>query len=292
MASSRKFALIFLVFVLLATTVSAVTIEQKELDFENIRQYGYAEKIIKISSEGAEPVQVSLSATEPIKKWITFEPESEYVSREAPVEFKVGVNPSDASIGIYQGYMIVNAIASGNALTTTISTAVDIKTTVRITDEEIMQANVEEVVIEDFEVGQPLKISILIENKGNIAMLPYFEMNILDVKKENLLLAYTSEEKTLNPSSFGLIEQEVPNELPVGKYYADINIRADGMLLRKHLLSFFIAEQGMIPEKQEPAAVETTLAPIPLSANWIILIVWALILVFIVWIIAKHNSKK
>jgi hypothetical protein len=283
--------LAFLVFILLTATVSAVMIEQKELNFENILQYGHAEKIVKISSDRTEPVQITLSATEPIKEWISFDPASAHVNLGAPAEFKVIVEPLDASLGVYQGYVIVHVLSSGNALTTTVATATDIKTTVGITDEEITQSNVEEVIVKDFEVGNPLKISILIENKGNMPVLPYFEMNILDINKENVLQTFVSEEKTLNPASLGLIEEEISNELSIGKYYADIAVKANGMILREHLLSFFVVEPGKIPVEESPH-IQIQPAPIPLSSGWIVIAAWAVLLILVVWVIKKEKKKR
>jgi hypothetical protein len=269
-----------LAFILLAATVSAVIIEPDKLVFENVLNYGYAEKIITIKSPGS----VSLSATEPINKWLSFEPVGES-------DFKVIVKPLDAPLGTYQGYIIVNTISPGNDLTTAVSTADHLKTTIIITDEQITQANVKDVVIKDIELNNPIKILVTIENQGNSYLLPYFEASILDTNK-NLLYFIASQEKTLNPSSTDIHEALIPNNLAIGKYYADVKVYADDMLLRKHLLSFDVVKPGSLPAEKEEISIKIHPAPVPLSVNWAVIVVWILILAFVIWKIARNRPKK
>jgi len=285
--------LICLAFILLTATASAITIttSSNELKFENILDYGYAERTIKITSDSTEPLLISLSATEPIREWLSFEPESSYASLGNPAEFKIIVKPVNALLGIYQGYVIINARSGGNKLTASVATATDLKTAIMITDEEVSQVNVEEVIVKDIEAGNALKVSILLENKGNMPMLPFFEIDILDVNKSNVLQSFTSEGRTLPSSSLGLIENEISNNLPVGKYFARIKVHANGSILREQLSSFLVVEPGKMPVKEEPM-IKVQPMPITLGANWIVLTGWALILVFVIWTIKKSRSGK
>ena len=281
----KRINLVFLLL-LLPTIVYAIAIEPKEIVFENVLNEGYAEKIIKISELG--PVHVTLSATSPIKPWIKFEPIPTSANNKTS-EYKIIVSPSNATIGMYQGYIIIDSISLGNEITTAISRSTTLKTTISITDEEITQANVKEVVVVDVEINNPVKVSVTVQNKGNIAVNTLFKIDILDSSKTQTLKTAQSNQISLLPLSTNVIETEIPNNLVIGKYYADITVHAEDMLLRKHLLSFDVIGQGTLPAKEEKETIKVYPEPIPLSANWFVLITWALILVFIAWKLTKHN---
>jgi len=276
----------------LAETVSAtVTSEPNNLFFEKMLNNGYAEKSIKITTDSAKPIQIVLSATEPINKWVRFEYNSAFVSDNSPAEFKVMLNTSNASIGTYEGYIIANIISSGNDITVSIITSLDIKTTVEVTDEQIAQASVEEISFNDVEQKSPIRILIVIQNKGNIGVEAFSKINILNSDRSSILKSINSAKKKIPASSRAAVEVEIPNDLAVGKYIADINVYADDMILRKHSLSFNVASPGMLV-KEEAKTVKLSYSIVPSGVNWTVVIAWVFILAVIGGSVAIHIRKK
>ena len=271
-----------------------ITTEPNELSFENVLNNGYAEKTIKIMSDSSEPLQLTLSAVDPIKEWLSFEPSSALVSADSPAEIKIIVEPVNAELGIYQGYIIINTVSTGNKLTTSIATAIDLKTTVEITDQQIMQAVINDMVIKNTELNAPIKASVTVQNQGNIAITPFFQIDILDANKEETLKSSISDKKTILPSSTDVIELDIENELGLGQYWAKATLfLEDNWILGQRFIKFNIIEKGTLPIEEEPT-IKVYPTAIPLSTSWIIIVMWILILVFIGWKIKtnKPNKKK
>ncbi len=278
-----------LILIFLTSSVSAFNIEPSELKFENVLDH--AEKSIKISSE--KSLQISLSATEPFKDWITFSPNSFNINQNSPVEVRVIVQPpKNISLGKYQGFIVVNTVSQGNELTSSVSTAADLKTTIEITEDKIIDADVKNVIINDIEINNPLKISIKVQNQGNIELKSFFTIEILDTSNNSIKKAQ-SEKTSILPLSTKILELEVPHNLETGKYYTNIKAYAGEMLLRNHLLSFNVLKPGAIPPKNESSIVVHP-EKIPLSTGPLIILVWIIILLFVVYKISKfkHNKKS
>jgi hypothetical protein len=284
--------LIFLVLlILLTTTVSAVTIttQPDKLVFDNVLINGYSEQIIKVSSDRPEPVQVSLSATEPIDSWISFEPVSASVNKDSPAEFKVIIKPTSAQLGIYQGYIIANTLSEGNEFTTAVSTALDIETTIKFTDNEITQAEIENIVIKA-EQNSPIKVLVTVQNQGNIEITPFFQIDLLNSDKSQVLSSMFSQEKLILPYSTDVIELSVPDNFALGTYWAQITLFLENeWVAGKQSIKFDVVKPGTLPKEELPVYKKE---PIPLSMSPVIIIVWVLILIFIVWKISKVRYKK
>jgi len=273
-------------FILLVSVVSAVTIEPSELKFENVLDY--AEKTITITSD--KSIQISLSATSPFKDWITFSPKTFNINHNSPVKVKVIVQPNITKTGTYQGFIVVNTISEGNELTSSVSTATDLKTTIGITDEKIIQASVKDLVMKNIEINNPLKPIIKVQNQGNIELKSFFTIEILDTPNKTIKKAQ-SEKTSILPLSTKTLELEIPNKLTLGEYYANIKVYAGEMLLRKHSLSFNVLKPGEIPYKNESSIVVHP-EKIPLSTGPLIILIWIIILLFVIYKISKFKHSK
>lgn len=291
----KKFKLIFLVlFILLSTLISAVTIttEPEELFFENVLVYGYAEKIVKINSDSTEPIRVSLSATEPIEEWMNFESYSAYASKGSPAEFKVVVHPPEMPVGQYQGFIIINVLSEGADITTAMVTAISLEITVDVTDEQIIQARIKDVVVRDIKENNSINILVEIENEGNVDVESSFKIDILDRSKGQILKSLSSKKKRLPSSSTQDIKINIPNDLALGAYWAEIKILLDDdWIIGKRLVKFRVIEDAELPVEQEPVILAEE-EPIILSLNLVILVLWAVILIFFMWIIDKSKPGK
>ncbi len=267
-----------LIFISLTTAThgAEINISPSEIYFSNVLAGGYAEKIITIESD--EQAGNSFSAIGLIKDWLSFE------SRDSMIKVIVQP-PKNASLGKYVGYIVVDVISTGDQLTGAISTSTALKTTIELTDREIKQAVVKDIVIPDIEIGNPIEISGVIANEGNIKAGIDIHTKILDKDKKEVISQ--SNQITVFPSAISSIDIEIPNNLETGKYRADITILLDGMLLRNEIAPFEIVKKGALPEKEE---VFKEKPAIPLASNIAVIIVWLFILIFVVLRIVK--SKK
>jgi hypothetical protein len=276
--------LIFLIiFLISANYVFAITItaNPETIIFKNILPGGYAEQILKIRSDSINPVQITISAPESIKQWFSFEPKSASVSKEHPAEFKIILQPaSNTTLGNYETYLIINTISSGNKVTSSMTTAIDIRTTIEITDTEIIQANIQDISLKDTEIGIPIKVLIEVKNEGNIELPLFTKIDVLDQDKV-ILTSLNTPEISILPSSIKII----------GKYTAQIQVYSNEMLVGKQTLSFNVVKKGALP-KEEIILQEPKEKPIPLSTSMIILIIWALILIFVVYAIKDNKPKN
>lgn len=285
--AAKRFTVAFLIIVLFTTTVSAaiITTEPSELFFENVLSNGYAEKIITIESDGK--AECSFSATGIIKDWISFEPETILTTETEPGKVKVIVQPpANTSLGIYEGYIIVDTVSTGSKLTGAMTVSTSLKTRIKITDREIRQAIVKNLTISDTQQGSPIKVLAAVANEGNIKANIEVYAVILDNNQEEV--TSRSNLTYVLPSAISSIDTSIPNNLEIGEYTADVTILLDGLLLRKDLYPFKIIEKGAVPEepvifKEEPA--------VPLAANIAIILLWVFIFLFIVWKVAKPKKK-
>lgn len=291
MMHPTKYFILAAIFILLAATVSAVTITPDELSLEDVLNDGYAEEVIEVSSDS--PVEISLSATEPIDSWISFEPISASASKDFPAKFKVIIRPSGARLGIYQGYIIINTASSGNEITSSIPSATSLETTIEITDQEIIQAAVEAIIIKDVEQGSPIKVSVTVQNQGNIVVSPFFRFDTIDENKNQTLKSLISDEKAVFPSRTDIIELDVTNDLALGPYLAQITILlGEEWIIGKRSIKFNVVEPGTLHSEEEIPVISKREKPVPLSASGIVLFVWFILLLVVVRVITKHRMGK
>lgn len=288
-----KKIIFLLMFILLSSAISAfnITTDPEELIFEDILDGGYAEKIIKIRSDSGQPAQITISASEPISSWISFEPASASATGDSPAEFKIIVKPSGSALGTYQGYLIISTFATGNEITGAVSSTKTVNMVIELTDQQIMQAGVKDVVIGDTEENSPIKALVRVQNQGNIALTPLFQLDILDVSRSQVLKSADSGKKTILPYSTDVIEVDLPNDLPLGSYWAQVTTTlGDRWIIGKRLIKFNVVEMGTLQEEEKPIVLEAEL--MPLSLSWTMLITWVAILLFVMWVIGKKKRIK
>lgn len=271
----------------LSVTIESTEITNNEVFFENVLNGGYSEKIIKITTEGSEPVQIILSSTEPIKSWISIEPISIYATNNSPAEFKVIVRPVNALPGKHVGYIIIETISTGSKITGAISTSNVLKTTIEITNKEIKQVVVKNVTIKNIEEGNLIDILAITKNQGNTEANINMSVNILDKNKKEI--TSQSNHTLILPSAISSINTKIPNNLKIGQYWANITIFFDGMLLRNEVAPFNVVEKGKMPEQEQ--AIFIVEPPVPLALDWITIIMGLIILAAVAFVISGSKKK-
>ena len=75
-------------------------------------------------------------------------------------------------MGVYQGMIIANAIYTGNQLTSTVTSATNLDFEITLTDTEIIQAHIVNVIVDDVEPNQPIDVKLYVVNNGNKEINP------------------------------------------------------------------------------------------------------------------------
>ena len=279
-----------LIPIFLAVTVSAIVVTPDELLFENVLNNGYAEKTIKIKSDSQEPIEIRLSATEPLKEWLIFEPVPTSVSRNKPAEFKVILRPTNARLGTYQGYVIINAVSLGKEITGSIASATSLKTIVDITDQEITQAMIGYIIVGDVEKNKPFEFAVEIKNQGNIGINPFFQLDIMDLNKTKVLKSAKSSNKSMLPFASDVIQLDLENNLDLGVYWARISaFSEEGLFIGQQVIKFGIVEPGTPISEEKIIVFEEE---VPLSFDGLLIIVSFVLMLFITRRIIKKDIGK
>ena len=108
--------------------------------------------------------------------------------------------------------------------------------------------------------------------------------------KSKALHSSASEKKSILPFSTEIIELDIPDDLDLGTYWAEITVFLEGgWVVGKQVLKFNVVEPGTLPAEELPVFKEEA---IPLAMSWAIIIMWVLVLVFVAWKISKIKYKK
>jgi hypothetical protein len=262
----------------------------EEFFFDDVLVGGYSEQVLIVSTDSVSPVVVSLSASEPFNSWFSFEPVSASVSSSSPVKFKVVVRPSNILIGTYQGYLVVTSLSAGNEVTSSVSSSLAISASVKVTDEQIMQARVDDVVVKNVEVGSPLRVYVKVQNQGNVGVTPFFTLDISDFNRSKILKSGMSGLETILPYSSGALGMDLPLDLPLGVYWAQVTVLlGKDWVLGKRLVKFSVVEKGSLPVEEK---VVSNRDVVSLGVSWFVLVVWIFVLVFIIWFIARKRFLR
>ena len=116
---------------------------------------------------------------------------------------------------------------------------------ITIVDKEIVEGEVLSTEIRDAEEGQPIGVTTVIKNKGNVMISPQIEIYFSDLS-ENILFTHTQEENVM-PSLTKKIDMFLPSDdLPPGQYKAKVVVSLNNFLLKQESSLFNIFPPGFI----------------------------------------------
>ena len=292
MVSLRFFFIFALLFSLVCSSVFGFSLvsNPEELFFDDILGGGYGEQVLTVSTDSVTPVTVSISASEPFSSWFIFDPVSASVSSSSPAKFKVIVRPLSGAIGTFQGYLVVTSLSSGNEITSSVSSSIAVSTSVKVTDEQIMQARVDKVSIKNVEVGSSLKVSVNVQNQGNVGVTPFFTLDVSDFNRSRILTSGLSSLYTILPYSDGILSMDLPLNLPLGVYWAQVTVSlGKDWLLGKRLVKFSVVEKGSLPVEEKIVSEQE---PVALSLSGPVILLWILLFLFISGFVYKAKYSK
>ena len=241
------------VLLMTAQAASAVSIGAgpSNLDFGKMVRGGYAEQSVTVGTSGDENLTCTVEYTGNTKDWVSTDKGTGFIlPANGRVDLKIIMQPKpDTANGGYDGAVYIKAaptslIESGAGLA--VGAGVKIRVTVEITGKEEVSLNVENVVVDDTEIGYPIKIKTLLTNNGNIMIKPNITSDIIDATGSKIISGEYADTPVL-PTR----EETIPFTLPskgmsTGQYNALVNVYAQDQLMYNKVVPFKILPKGTL----------------------------------------------
>lgn len=230
--------------------------------------------------------EVTIDAPE-IKDWITIEKGLKFPLPKGVQQFPMKVMidvPSDVAYGAYHGYIRVRVISSSKKegqVTTILGARIDIGLVV--SEQGFSDFRLRGVSIPDSEKGSPLVVLIMLENTGNTKVRPSkVHLDIYDISHLRLLKSGDiTEMGWVKAFETSQIEGELPIDLDLGEYWADVTVYKEGESLGINKLHFRIVPEVEKPEVEEKKEKSFLSLFLPYAGVGIILLVILLVLIWI-----------
>ncbi len=220
--------------------------------FSNVLREGYSERIVTVSTDTEDTLFASLKMQGNTQDWIKLEPNATRfnLSRNRPYKLKIIVQPpSDVRTGNYTGSIefITESVGdiSGRA-GAMIKTAVTLSLNTEVTGNEIIKCRAGGFVFSDAEIGQPLEISALVFNDGNVRLAPRISIDVWDQEQAQLLLTRELTGDETLPTTEARTRRSIPNSLKEGLYWANMKIPECNA---ESTTTFSVVEKGGIADK-------------------------------------------
>jgi len=245
---------IFVLVLLLVYTLSLVSsvnvgISPGIIYFKDVVREGYAERYVVISADSDEKMEVSLTPRGDIASWLNYSTERIFVSKDEPYYLKLSVVPPvDTPNGNYSGFLRVMSETFSDSIEDhavgKIRSSLDLAITVSVTDVEMKDCVVKNVLINSAEEGDPILLTMDILNKGNIRLNPKVLVDIWDQEQISILQSENFVGKSILPTVEDNFEFRIPSkDLDLGQYWSQISVLD---CLQDFLLTFDVLEEGAL----------------------------------------------
>jgi len=179
------------------------------------------------------PLQIKMTlADEALRSWIvvdkgeTFTMPAGAISQPVKITLKV---PQDAALGKYATKVFFTAFpassAPSQAIGATVVTAATFDIKVEVIDKQISRFEARELHFPKIEEGQPVLVTMMLDNTGNVSVKPSKvvlelgrDKNILDKKFE------TNETTSVEPFTSALTTLKFDTKLSAGNYYSKVTV--------------------------------------------------------------------
>lgn len=210
-----------------------------------LRGQSFQETLYVINTEKKD-ILVVLAGEGQIASWVKFYPTNDSKNATTTFNLKAGANltinavftvPSGTANGEYKGVVSARQKAGPNKTdktSATIEQKIDRPVTIKVTDKEIIQFEASVIPYSyDLKNGEPLKIRVIYDNRGNINISPEMKVSIKNLDNQilySVILPYPTDLPAVTPSSLLEVPSfEVPtNNLQNGKYRAEIEFIQSG----------------------------------------------------------------
>lgn len=201
--------------------------------------------------------RLTLGVSDKIRNWITIQPSGEFdipAVKLFPIKVIVDV-PADAELGNYTGEIkITTQPANLEEGQVTIGIGAAIALDLRVAEKEIIDFSIIVAKVEPMEEGWPVRISFLINNKGNTAIKPQkvFLEVLSDLSGEFLWSGQTPNLNSIESFQTGNSIAEFPVDLKAGSYRAQLKVYKTESEILEYQIPFRVLEKGTLPRPGKP----------------------------------------
>jgi hypothetical protein len=247
----KRFVLFMLAFALFFPILSAanIGISPATINFEEVMRSGYAQRMIVVSVDSEDPIDVEISTRGEISEWLDFSEWNFSVSKNSPKYVLASVNPPiDSPNGNYTGFIRFMTSPTGEDIeghaVGKISSSLDLYVKVEVTDVEIVQCKVSKVKLISVEEGEDILLKMNILNEGNIRLRPKVFFNVWDYDQLSILDYNEFYSQEILPTTEKEVEFRISSKgLDLGQYWSDLSVVE---CLYDSLLTFDILEEGAL----------------------------------------------
>lgn len=217
---------------------------------EYLKPGAHFEKVVTLSrSDPFEDLDIVIEPSlGEINSWFRFDPGLTFVfpKGESRKTFKIIVDvPQSASYRGYEGVIRVKALARGQAVQgVSIVKGARLDVDLVTTEVSISELQIKSLKMLDANEGDPLKLEILAENLGNVAVSPDAKVAIKNLQMEDLEEHVDNDLEFVQPNESKTLYAEFKSSLPQGEYFVDAFVLVDGSVVRKERLVFRINAPG------------------------------------------------
>lgn len=247
-------------------SADGITAFPNRVEVDNGLRGGVYERSITLQNDFDEPGVFELSSDGSIADWIEIQTREGVTLTEidAPPKERVSVQvkvtiPDDVPNGVYDGslgaLLILDGEASGEGTGSGVRLGVVVPITIDITGEQTIQASFLELVVNDGEVGLPHRFTAVIQNTGNVGLVPnlvlevVFGDEVVDTLEPALDLVAPEETAQLS------FDWETETQRP-GDYTARAAVSFGDLDLGSQERSFTLAPRGTLTRSGEFTSLE------------------------------------
>jgi hypothetical protein len=242
---------LFVIFITFLSFVSSANIGVSPAStyFNNVLRGGYAEKIVTITIDSAEPTKVSLAPRGDIAEWLSFKETEFEVSKDKPYYLKIIMQPPiDIPNGNYSGFLRITTSSKGGAVegqaTGIVNAALDLYLEVDITDVEYSSCRAWNYQVESAEKGDDIIFKLNVYNEGNIRLSPTIKIDVWDQERTEIIKQLEFSDEIVIPTTEKELEVKMDSsDLEIGQYWAEVTSIE---CYSSETLTFDVLEEGAL----------------------------------------------
>lgn len=222
---NKKVFLLF-IFLLFLDIVSA-----HEIVFNNVLPGSIVEKELELKSESKRNITI----TGEVKDWVRLNTSNSTLKIYASP-------PSDAELGEHKVYFKLGKEVVFSPITGAVITEPVVSILINVTRTFVERFEIEQLLMENAQLGKPLRIKLSLNNYGNIPISLRLAGNVLSDDSKPL----KSFEKSFSQITGGQnIDEEIaiPHDLGVGEYFANITIFKENAPVHSYFGKFSVMKE-------------------------------------------------
>lgn len=196
--------------------------------------------------------------------WLSFEPGANFIIKKGVQResFKITVTPpSNADLRDYKGYIRIKVSPvnnSGGGIAVVQGARIDVNLTT--STEDYAELLVRAIRLDGTDTNSPLKLTLKIENKGNVAGSPNaVDIEVLDLDQKKIKTLLTNNIKKVDPNRTEEVTNLLEHGLPPGEYFGLVKVYFQNKLIREEKVVFKITAGSFVSAPIEASGSATTM---------------------------------